>query len=94
MSNGHDGETITRAKPTVTANDQRIIRQTFSFMRGMVANPGIVQDIPDGANLVLIPPHNPELAAIEIEAGMLALSRGLDVYFRHIRPGDIVPSAE
>lgn len=81
-------------KPEVAADDKRIIRQTFSFMRGMVANPEIAKDIPDGVNIVLIPSDDPELAAIEIEAGMLALSRGLDVYFRHIRPGDILPSVE
>ena len=78
----------------VSTGDQQIIRRTFGFLRGIVANPELAKDIPDGANVVLIPTDNPELAAIEIEAGMLALSRGLDVYFRHIRPGDILPAPE
>lgn len=78
----------------VSPADQQIIRQTFGFLRGIIANPELAKDIPDGANVVLIPPDDPELAAVKIEAGMLALSRGLDVYFRHIRPGDILPPSK
>ncbi len=82
------------SNPAVSAEDQQIICQTFGFMRGIVVNPDIVNDIPDGANVVLIPADDPDLAAIETEAGMLALGRGQDVYFRHIRPGDIIPASE
>lgn len=85
-----DAKTVTDANAEVSPEDRQIIRQTFGFLRGIVANPDILTDIPEGANVVLIPADDPELAAIEIEAGMLALSRGQDVYFRHIRPGDII----
>ena len=87
-------ETAAVGAPVVSSGDQQIIRQTYGFLRGIIANPELAQDIPNGANVVLIPPDDPELAAIEIKAGMLALSRGFDVYFRHIRPGDILPPSK
>ncbi len=94
MTSARIEDTTSSRKPDVSLDDQRIIRQTFGLLRGIAAHPEIAKDIPEGANIVLIPSDDPELAAIEIEAGMLALSRGLDVYFRHIRPGDIVSTAE
>lgn len=94
MTSPDKKETARGEAPVVPPNDQRIIRQTFGFLRGIIANPELAKDIPDGANVVLIPTDDPELAAIEIKAGMLALSRGLDVYFRHIRPGDILPAPD
>jgi hypothetical protein len=74
--------------------DQQMIRNTSGLVRAAAANPAVARDIPQGATIVLIPDDDPELAAAEIEAGMLALSRGQDVYFRHIRPGDIIRGAE
>ena len=69
---------------------QRAISTTFDFTRAIFADPSILDDIPDGVMLVLIPDDDPELAAAEIEEGFAAVRRGEDVYFRHLRPGDRV----
>ncbi len=67
---------------------QRAISTTFDFTRAIFADPSILDDIPDGVMLVLIPDDDPELAAAEIE--IAAVRWGEDVYFRHLRPGDRV----
>ena len=72
--------------------DHRGITLTFDFTRAIVENPDILDDIPNGALVVLIPPDDPELATREIEAGIAWLRQGADVYFRHVRPGDRVPA--
>jgi hypothetical protein len=84
----------TPADDAVSQGDQQIIRRTFGFVRGIAANPAIARDIPEGAVVVLAPDDDPGLAEIENEAGMLALSWGMDVNFRHVRPGDIILAAE
>lgn len=73
---------------------EQMIRNTFGLVRGAAANPAVARDIPKGATIVLIPDDDPELAAAEIKAGMVALSRGQDVYFRHLRPGDVIRGSE
>ncbi len=86
--------------PVVTSDrdgytvDQQMIRNTFGLVRGAAANPAVARDIPQGATIILIPDDDPELAEAEIKAGMVALGRGQDVYFRHIRPGDIIRGSE
>ena len=74
------------------AVDKRGISLTFDFNRAIVENPDILDDIPNGAIVVLIPPEDPELAAREIETGIAWVRQGADVYFRHVRPGDRVPA--
>ena len=67
---------------------RRSVKLTFDFNRAIVENPDILDDVPNGAIVVLIPPSDPELAAHEIENGIAWLRQGADVYFRHIHPGD------
>ena len=66
----------------------RSINLTFDFARAIVDDPNILDDVPEGAIVVLIPADDPELAAVEVEEGLAALRQGWDVYFRHVRPGD------
>jgi Family of unknown function (DUF5647) len=67
---------------------RRSIALSFDFSRAIVENPAILDDVPNGAVVVLIPPDDPDLAAREIETGIAWLRQGVDVYFRHVRPGD------
>ncbi|MDQ3696395.1 MAG: hypothetical protein M3464_22665 [Chloroflexota bacterium] len=88
------------SEPVVTSDrdgytvGEQMIRNTFGLVRGAAANPAVARDIPMGATIVLIPDDDPELAEAEMAAGMAALGQGQDVYFRHIRPGDIIRGAE
>lgn len=82
------------ARPIPETSDvtRRAIRATFDLARDIVADPALLDDIPDGVTLVLVPSDDPELAAAEIANGMAALRRGADVYFRHVRPEQTQPS--
>ena len=72
---------------------RRSIGLGFDFNRAIIADPSILDGVPDGAVVVLIPPDDPALAAHEINTGLALLRQGCDVYFRHVRPGDRVAAA-
>jgi hypothetical protein len=60
-----------------------------AFYREAETDPTILERIPFGVTLVLVPDDDPELATIEIEIGQMALRQGRDVYFRHVRIADL-----
>ena len=55
----------------------------------IIEDPSILEQIPDGAMLVLLPDDADE-AFVErsIETGLTMLRRGHNVYFRHLAPGE------
>lgn len=55
------------------------------FTQSIVDNPAILEDIPNGSTVVLIPDDNPELAETNLQRGLNAARRGADVYIRHVR---------
>jgi len=63
----------------------RAIGTTFDFIRAAAADPEVLDKVPDGATLVLIPDDDAELSAAEVEHGIAAVRWGDNVYFRHIR---------
>ncbi len=87
---------MTTASPTVTVDrdpeeirvlDARDTELHIAFLQGVIDEPGQLDDIPNGATLMLIPDHDPALAAYNRERGWRALLAGDDVYFRHVRTG-------
>ena len=90
----HPGDAGPAAPSSMTDVARRAIALTFDFNRAILADPSILDDIPDGATIVLIPSEDPELAEAEVEQGLAALRQGRDVYFRHVRPGDRRPPVE
>ena len=55
------------------------------FLQAVLDDPALVEQIPDGATLVLIPDDDPELARFNLDLGWKAVLAGEDVYFRHVR---------
>src|SRR5687768_4030599 len=88
------GNALPTAWSGLTEVAKRNVELTFDFNRAILADPSILDDIPDGATVVLIPSDDPDLAAAEIEQSLAALRQGCDVYFRHVRPGDRRPPEE
>lgn len=66
----------------ITANNVGV---AFDFARSIVDDPTILDEIPDGATLVLIPDNDPEAMNKNLEFARAALERGEDVYLRHTR---------
>ena len=59
------------------------------FHAAIFDDPGILDDIPNGATLILVPDDDPALAAREVALGQEALAAGRDTYFRHVRVADL-----
>lgn len=55
-----------------------------AFSQAIVDDPSILEDIPDGSTVVLIPDDDPEIAEANIQRGVDAVRRGSDVYIRHV----------
>lgn len=70
---------------------ERNMDLSFEFARGIFENPEILDEIPDGATLVLLPDDDPSLLQEKMELGMRALRRGEDVYFRHVKSPSTAP---
>lgn len=68
--------------PEVTA---RAIGHIAELTRAVLADPTLLDQIPNGVTLVLLPDDDPELAAEQVEAGLFAVREGRDVLFRHVR---------
>jgi hypothetical protein len=63
------------------------MNHVFDLTRAVLVDPTLLDEIPDGVTLVLLPDDDPDVAAEQIEAGLFAVREGRDVLFRHIRPG-------
>jgi hypothetical protein len=62
----------------------RSIELAFALVRADIADPSVLDGVPNGASLALIPDDDPELAAYAIEAGVTGVKHGKNVYFLHL----------
>ncbi len=74
-----ENRTIT-TQPRANGLMERSIDLSFDFGTLILDDPSILDDIPNGVTLVLIPDDDAELAAIKITRGIEAIHRGEDVY--------------
>ena len=81
--------TITAAPNTLDPVSDRIVGQTFDWARAVVTDPSILDEIPDGCTLVLLPEGADDAF---VEANLViatrAARRGRNVYIRHLAPGE------
>jgi hypothetical protein len=76
---------ISSRSATFPATTTRAIETVFDFTRAVLADPTLLDHVPDGVTLVLLPDHDAELMREQIEAGLTAIREGRDVLFRHVR---------
>jgi hypothetical protein len=82
-SNLHGMPMTTHAtKPNPLA--ERNIELAFSFMHDILDDPALLDEIPEGTTLVLIPSDDPTTAEANLEIAMAEVRKGRDVYIRHI----------
>jgi hypothetical protein len=72
------------ATATVTDAD-RVFDLLDDFTQAIFADPSLLDDIPDGATLVLLPDDDPDFIERSIARGIAAIRQGRDVYFKHVR---------
>ena len=77
--------------PPASADEEtsRSLDLTRRFMLAAVADPAVLDEVPDGATLVLVPDDDRTRADEEVTAGLSAMRGGRDVYFRHVRLADL-----
>jgi hypothetical protein len=63
--------------------DQRDQELHSAFVRAYVEDVSILEDIPNGSALILIPDDDPELAKTNLNRAVEAAQNGYDVYIRH-----------
>ncbi len=67
-----------------TSSVERSIDEAFEIGRAIIADPSLLDDIPNGATLVLLPDDDPGRAAERKALGLAALERGESVYFKRV----------
>ncbi|MGH2534764.1 MAG: hypothetical protein ACRDJW_21100 [Thermomicrobiales bacterium] len=81
--------TLDSTNAETKAHPVRSLQLHRRFLLAAIADASLVDDIPNGVNLSLVPTDDPALAEQEIELGLTALRQGRDVYFKHIRLADL-----
>lgn len=81
-----DAQTASR----VTRNIDLVRRHLLS----VIANPALLDRIPDNGEVVLIPDDDPELAEANLEGGMRRIRQGQDITFIHLRASNELLSSE
>ncbi|MGH2531424.1 MAG: DUF5647 family protein [Thermomicrobiales bacterium] len=59
------------------------------FHTAAFAEPALLDEIPDGATLVLLPDDDDAFVEESIAIGIQTLRHGRDVYFRHVRMAEL-----
>jgi uncharacterized protein YjiK len=77
----HDPATAAR----ITKNLELARRFTLSIFE----DPEILESIPDGISLVLVPDDDEELARANLESALNTARSGRDVLIRHVRPSEL-----
>lgn len=70
---------------TATATDaDRVFDLLDEFTQAIFADPSLLNDVPNGATLVLLPDDDPGFVERSIARGVEAIRQGRNVYFRHV----------
>lgn len=69
-------------EPTISV--ERSIDEAFEIGRAIIADPSLLDDIPNGATLVLLPDDDPDRSEERKALGLAALERGESVYFKRV----------
>jgi Family of unknown function (DUF5647) len=74
---------------SIEEQTRRNLELSRRWALAILADPTLLDEIPEGCDLELLPDDDPELSALNIELGLAALRRGFNVYFRHVRLSDL-----
>lgn len=64
---------------------ERNITLSFEFAKSIIDDPAILEEIPNGSTVVLLPEDEPDLAEENLRLGLEAAERGENVYIRHVK---------
>lgn len=64
--------------------DERVIGLGFDLLRSVIADPVLLEQLPDGATIAIVPEDDPEVAQINLEAARHAAQKGEDVRYHFV----------
>jgi Family of unknown function (DUF5647) len=76
--------TPTEIDPRTAKIVNRNLELTHGFTQAMLDNPELLNDVPNGVHLVLLPEDDPEMFEVNLRIGLDAARRGENVYLRHV----------
>ncbi len=85
---------MTKAEPTLdtaTAAD-RNLALIGDMLQAQLANPELLNEIPNGATVVLIPEDDAELAEYNFGVARTLVARGKNVYLKRVRTAAPAPT--
>lgn len=71
--------------PTAQSRVTRNIDALHHFMQAALDEPSMLKEIPSGADLVLLPDDDPELADANLRGGIELVRQGRNITFHHVR---------
>lgn len=69
----------------------RNIEIGFDFTERILADPGLMPNLPNDSLIVLLPDDDPELANANLEGAIRAARRGRNVYLFHVSSTETLP---
>ncbi len=64
----------------------------FDLLQAQLANPELLNEIPNGATVVLIPEDDPELAEYNFGVARTLVARGKNVFLKRVRTAAPAPT--
>ena len=74
--------------------DRKVLAQTADLIIAAMDDASVVEDIPHGAMLILLPADDPTFAAEALAVGVKAVREGWNVYFKHLPTEAAAENAE
>lgn len=81
----------TKAESIDAATDTRVRRNlemVRRFTLQIFEDPSLLDEVPDGQEIVFIPDDDPRLAEMNLQGGMRKVRAGHNIYFRHMPCSD------
>ena len=64
--------------------DRKVLAQTADLIEAAMDDASVLDDIPNGAMLVLLPADDPAFSEEALALGLKAVREGWNVYFKHL----------
>jgi hypothetical protein len=64
--------------------DRKVLAQTADLIEAAMVDANVLDDIPHGAMLVLLPADDPGFSEEALDLGLKAVREGWNVYFKHL----------
>ncbi len=76
---------VPRDEISSDAQEEKNISLAFGFMRDVVDNPALLDEIPNNATIVFLPDDDPEQIEANLQLAIRSARAGKNVYLQHVK---------